>query len=64
MVFELGTGLYCQVLVMTQIKQTARKLYLNHKDNVYCNSLVIRVKLNSVVMFDTESQAVALGSLF
>lgn len=34
--------LYCLVFVMTQIQQTARKLYLYHKDNTYCNSLVIR----------------------
>jgi len=27
---------------MTQIQQTARKLYFYHKDNSYCNSLVIR----------------------
>lgn len=33
---------YCLVFVMTQTQQTARKLYLYHKDSTYCNSLVTR----------------------
>lgn len=57
--------LYCLVFVMTQIQQTARKLYLYHKDNTYCNSLVTRERqrLNSVVKFDTGSESAAFGLL-